>query len=295
MIVADGHRVSLRGLVEKARVSFKRAAIPEADLDARVLACAAAGAGHVDLIANGDAPVGEEVVAVLDTFIERRLAREPVSRIIGQREFWSLTFDLGRETLDPRADSETLIEAVVELSAVAGQSAPFERICDLGTGSGCLLVSLLCQFQTAIGVGVDICAGALRVARRNAMAHRADRRALFVCADWTAPLSGPFDLVISNPPYIRSADIATLEPEVRCHDPHRALDGGTDGLDAYRQISSRAAAILRPDGWFVVEVGAGQAGDVKQIMKAAGMRLDDGIASGVRDGAGVERCVRAQV
>lgn len=282
--------MSLRYLVAQARRELERAGLPNADLDARVLACAAAGAQHIELISNGDAPVDDAAAARLERFVQRRLAREPVSRILGHREFWSLRLEVNEATLDPRADSETLVATVLELPA----AMKFTRICDLGTGSGCLLVALLTQLESAHGVGVDICPDALMVARRNAMAHGLERRAMFVCADWMAPLTGRFGLIIANPPYIPSADIAALEPEVRCHDPARALDGGADGLDALRHIVTAAGDHMEPGGWLVVEVGAGQAGDVKGIMRAAGFRLDEAAPSIARDLAGIERCVCAQ-
>lgn len=285
---------SLSGLVARARRRLREAGVPGADLDARVLACAAAGAKHVDLLANGGMLVDAETETTLDRHVDRRVSGEPVSRIVGHREFWSLCFDISPAVLDPRADSETIIEAVLELAESGQEGERFRRVCDLGTGSGCLLIALMTELDHAVGVGVDICPDALRIARHNAATHKVEHRAHFVCADWTAPLSGGFDLIVSNPPYIRSGDIAALKPEVRRHDPLQALDGGADGLDAYRRVISGARTLVDPGGWLVVEAGAGQAAEVKHLMKAEGFRLDDSFSSVVCDMAGVERCVRAQ-
>lgn len=294
MTLVETPNVSLRDLVRRGRLRLRQAGIANADLDARVLALAAAGARHADLVANGDAPVDASAPAAFDRFVGRRAAREPVARILGRREFWSLGFEVTGATLDPRGDSETVIEAALELARGVDGGDGIHTICDLGTGTGCLLLALLTEVPAACGIGVDICPKALRVARHNAAAHGLAERASFLCADWTAGLAGGFDLIVSNPPYVRSADIATLEPEVRDHDPCLALDGGADGLDAYRRMIAGAHAIINRGGWLMVEVGAGQAAEVKALMRAAGFRLDTTADCIVRDLAGIERCVRAQ-
>ena len=230
-----------------------------------------------------DAEVVERVVALVD----RRCAGEPVSRIVGRREFWSLSFALSPDTLDPRADSETLVAAVLE--AVGDRGAPL-RILDFGVGSGCLLLALLSELPHASGVGIDISWAACATARANAAALGLEGRAAFVTADWGAALTGRFDIIVSNPPYIPDAEIATLEPEVALFDPRRALAGGADGLDAYRALIPGLAEQVVPGGLCAVEVGAGQADAVARWMGDAGL---EGITFR-HDLGGIPRCVVAR-
>ena len=283
----------LRDLAAAARDELAAAGIEGAELDARLLVCAAAGADHAELIAGGDREVDRAAAGLLRRFVSRRVAGTPVSRILGRREFWSLEFEITPATLDPRPDTETVVEAALQAVEFSGQRARDLRICDLGTGSGCLLVTLLAELPGAVGLGVDVSAEALAVARRNAEAHDVSRRADFVETSWTDGLEGRFDLIVSNPPYIRSDDIASLAPEVRDHDPPVSLDGGADGLDAYRRIVADAFARLEGGGWLVLEVGAGQAAAVYQMMADAGYEADGALPGIVRDLAGHERCVRA--
>ena len=291
-VACDG--ATLRNLASQVRRDLEAVGITEAHLDARLLVCAATGTEHSDLVSDGDRPVRTEAVELARMYVARRAAREPVSRILGRREFWSLDFELNDATLDPRADSETVIEAVIGLRAHMPWHDGLLRICDLGTGSGCLLVALLTEFAHATGVGTDISAYALEMAGRNADAHGVSARADFVRADWTNGLTGPFDVIVSNPPYIASADIAGLAREVRDHDPRRALDGGADGLDAYRRIIGPARDLLSPGGWLAVEVGDGRASAVRQMMLDAGYILDRPEVSVVCDLGGHPRCVRAR-
>lgn len=195
----------------------------------------------------------------------RRLAREPVHRILGRRAFWTLDLAISPAVLDPRPDSETLVEAALALAP-----RPCARVLDLGTGSGALLCALLTEWPEASGLGVDRSVEACRVARRNVEACGCGARALVVAGDWGAALAGPFDVVVSNPPYIRSDDIAGLDPEVRDHDPALALDGGADGLAAYRAIAPLAARLLAPGGLLAVEVGWTQGEDVAGLLAQAG-------------------------
>lgn len=232
------------------------------------------------------APERVLVPAEADAFaclVARRAAREPMSQITGQREFWSLPFHVTAAVLTPRPDSETLIEAAL------CHAPPTEalRLLDLGTGSGCLLIALLHEWPQAWGLGIDRSAAALEVARANAGALGVAARAAFLQADWAAPLAGRFDVVIANPPYIASADLAGLAPEVVRHEPHLALDGGSDGCDAYRRLASSLPALLAPDGIAVLEVGAGQADRVATLMAAAGAAE----RARWRDLGGVERCL----
>ena len=278
------------GIAAHARMVRHRleaAGVPSAQLDARLLVCAAAGLTHEQFIADPDRVLDDLEAGKLDQIVARRISREPVSRIVGNREFWGRRFAITPETLDPRADSETLVETVLQHMDVPDRTTPL--IADLGTGSGCLLVTLLCEMPGARGVGVDIDAGAVATAQHNAHAHGVEQRAMFVCGDWLAAINAGFDLIASNPPYVRTRDIAELEPEVACHEPHRALDGGADGLDCYRKISHEVRNLLKKDGKLVFELGMGQENDVADILKNDGYRVD-----GMRkDLSGTVRCLWA--
>ena len=218
--------------------------------------------------------------------LKRMLAHEPLSRIVGRREFWGLDFLLSADTLDPRPESETLVEIV--LARLPERRRP-RHFLDLGTGTGCLLLALLSEYPTADGVGVDIAPGAARTARENAERLGLGARARFVVGSWTAALTGRFDAIVANPPYIERAAIPALPPEVRDYDPIRALDGGADGLEAYRAIAAALPSLLPPGGLFAVETGIGQAASVAAILRRHGLRVE-GI---VPDLAGIERCVVA--
>lgn len=253
-------------------------------LDARLLLAHALGVPAEQLLSLGPRTLSVGELSALSDLLRRRRAGEPTSRIVGRREFWSLEFTVTPDVLDPRPDSETLVEAV--LDALRGRAAP--RIADLGTGSGCLLLALLSERPDATGVGIDISAAACRVAAGNARSLKLDDRASFACMDWNGAVTGGgFDVVVSNPPYIADGEIAALAPEVARHDPPGALSGGADGLGAYRQLAPAAAALLRPGGFVAVEIGAGQKPPVGQIFAAHGLAL-----RGVRrDLAGIDRCL----
>lgn len=258
--------------------AFAARAGEEAGLDARLLIEAASGLSHVALIASPQATLGE-AAGRLSAMAARRIAGEPVSRILGAREFWSMAFRVTPDTLDPRPDTETLIEAALDLFAARRGDAL--RIVDFGAGTGAILAALLREFPRASGIGVDLSEAAAAVARENLTALGLAGRSAIVVGDWDGGLSGTFDLIASNPPYIPSADIAGLAPEVRAHDPRLALDGGADGLDAYRALAPLAARRLAPGGLALFEVGIGQAGAVVDLCRAAGLaplapRLDLG-------------------
>jgi release factor glutamine methyltransferase len=253
-----------------ARRSLARAlakgGIESAQIDARVLLCAALGIDHADLVSNPDCPLGPGAAAVA-TFAARRLQGEPVSRITGRREFWRACFKIGPAVLDPRPATETLIEAVLDHAA---QFPPENwQILDLGTGSGVILCSLLQSLPGASGVGTDISLGACAIARNNLATLGLARRGLVVCGDWTHALLGPFDVIVSNPPYVARGEIARLAPEVRDHDPRLALDGGEDGLAAYREIIPACRDLLAPGGLIALEVGAGQHPAVESLLTGA--------------------------
>lgn len=250
---------------------FRHAGIDSAELDARILVGSALGLDLTGVIAAAAQTLTADQAERLQDFARRRIAGEPVARIVGVKEFWSLPLRLSPATLVPRPDTETVVEAALEMLRTEWRFDSPLRIADLGTGSGTILLALLSELPNALGVGTDISVAALRTARDNARQLGFLARAAFVACDYAAALSGPFDLIVSNPPYIRSAHIALLDAEVRDHDPHRALDGGIDGLDAYRLIAPEATRLLAPGGALAVEVGHGQSDDVQGLMTAAGL------------------------
>ncbi len=219
-----------------------------------------------------------------EVLLRRRAAREPMAFLRGSEGFWTLDLAVSPATLIPRADSEALIEAAL---AAMPDRASVRRVLDLGTGTGALLLAALTEFPAAWGVGVDLAPAAAALAQRNAAANGLANRAAFLCGRWAASLAGRFDLVLANPPYIRAADIAGLMPEVAAHEPALALDGGADGLDAYRAIIPALPGLLCPGGVAIVELGAGQAGEVGGLAHAVGLAVD----SLRRDWGGIERAL----
>jgi release factor glutamine methyltransferase len=252
---------------------FNAAAIDSAALDARMLVGAVLNLDLTGLIAAAARRITATEAAQIADFARRRIDGEPVARILGHKEFWGLKLRLSPETLVPRPDTETMVELALAVLRAAPVSATRLRIADIGTGSGAILLALLHELPEAFGIGTDVSIAALRTARRNAADLQLAERAAFVACDYAAALSGPFDLIASNPPYVRSRDIAYLADEVRDHDPHRALDGGADGLDAYRALIPQGARLLGPGGALVVEAGRGQSSDIEGLMTAAGLTL----------------------
>jgi release factor glutamine methyltransferase len=247
--------------------------IDSPDLDARLLLGAVLDLDLTGLISAAKRIVTDDEAARLEAFARRRIAGEPVARILGVKEFWGLPLNLSADTLVPRPDTETIVEAALEaIDAEKRRNNPL-RIADLGTGSGAILLALLSELPHAYGIATDINPAALQTAKANAVRLGFAARAGFVACDYAAALAGGLDLIVSNPPYIRSAEIATLASEVRDHDPRRALDGGADGLDAYRVIAPEAARLLAPGGILVVEVGHDQSDEVAALMVAAGLTL----------------------
>lgn len=250
--------------------AFRAKTVDTPDLDARILVGHALNLDHAGLAADaGRALGGEEVRAIAD-LAARRIAGEPVARIVGIKEFWGLPLRVGAATLVPRPETETLVEAALELIDASGPRGRALRIADLGTGSGALLLALLSELPGATGIATDISIAALAAARDNARSLKLDARALFVACDFGAALSGGYDLIVVNPPYVATGDIARLPPEVR-HDPLRALDGGADGLACYRALAADAPRLLKPGGRIVVELGAGQDAAVTTLFRAAGL------------------------
>ena len=250
---------------------FKSAGIDSAELDARLLAGAALGLDLTALIAATMRIVTQDEAECLETFMRRRLAGEPVVRILGVKEFWGLALQLSPATLVPRPDTETVVELALEIWRDERSAHPQPRILDIGAGTGAILLALLSELPDATGIGTDISPSALCTARDNAARLGLAPRAAFVACDYAAALSGAFDLIVSNPPYIRSADIPRLDREVREYDPRGALDGGTDGLDAYRAIVPQATRLLAPGGTLIVEAGSGQSGAIAELMSASGL------------------------
>jgi release factor glutamine methyltransferase len=251
---------------------FKSADIDSAELDARTLVSAALGLDLTGLIASAARDLTATEADRLEEFAMRRLAGEPVARIIGQKEFWGLPFKISTDTLVPRPDTETVVELALELLGAARANEPL-RILDIATGSGAILLALLSELPKAFGVGTDLSPGALKSAVGNATALGLAQRAAFVRCDYAAALVGPFDLIVSNPPYIRTSDLEGLAREVRNHDPHLALDGGTDGLVAYRTLIPQAARLLGCGGLLVVEAGQGQSGPIQALMRVGVLTL----------------------
>jgi len=267
-----GHTVETARRTLTAR--FKSGSIESAELDARMLAGAALGLDLTGLIAAAARPVTAAEAAHLEELARRRLEGEPVARILGLREFWGLPLQLSAATLVPRPDTETVVELGLEMLHAVAHPDRRWRIADIGTGSGAILLALLSELPEADGFGTDISVAALRIAKANAAGLGLAGRAGFIACDYAAALSGRFDLVVSNPPYIRTAEIAGLPIEVRDHDPLGALDGGADGLDAYRALIPQAAQLLAQRGALVVEAGHGQSGDIERLMMAAGLTLE---------------------
>ena len=241
------------------------AGIPEPRTDARLLLLAAAGVDRVALVSDPDQPLAPSAAARFDTFVYRRAAREPVSRILGQRDFWGLTLRITPDVLDPRPDTETLVEMVLDDLGDRRQ-LPL-KILDLGTGSGAIVCALLTELPSATGWALDRSAAACQVARGNLDTCGFAARGLVVQGDWAEAFGpGTFDVVVSNPPYIETAVIAGLDADVRDHDPLAALDGGPDGLAAYRALAAVIPDLLAPGGTAALEIGRGQADAVTALL-----------------------------
>jgi release factor glutamine methyltransferase len=263
--------LSLSRAVEALIQAFRAGGIDTPQLDARLLACHALGIDRARLVVDSERPLDAREIDAIGALAGRRIAHEPVARIIGAREFWSLPLAVNAAVLVPRPDSETVVEVALDAVTAKGRRQRPLRILDIGTGTGALLLALLSELPAATGTGTDLSEAALAVARGNAARLALEARCTFVACDIAQGVEGPFDLVVSNPPYIASADIATLAPEVRDYDPRLALDGGPDGLDSYRAIAADARRLLAAGGALVVELGAGQEDAVARLLTQSGL------------------------
>ena len=269
--------------------TFRAAGIEDADADARVLAGHALHLDRARLISQSDRVLEAREVNAISGLAARRLKREPVSRILGRKEFWSLALAITPDVLVPRPETETVVEGALDFVVRNGLRMEKLRILDIGTGSGALLVALLNELPNATGIGTDISRAALEVAQINVAQFGFESRSSLIACDMAAGVEGQFDLVVSNPPYIARGEIASLAPEVRDYDPMMALDGGDDGLTAYRSISADAKRILAQGGRLFVEMGAGQEPAVRELFTNAGLVV--GIAR--NDLAGTPRVLGA--
>jgi release factor glutamine methyltransferase len=282
--------VTLNQAFAAAAGALRQAGIESPELDARLLLCHAASLSHEAYIGNVRQALAPQAAARLDAALARRLKREPVSRIVGRREFYGREFLVDRHTLDPRADSETLIEAALAHVDREGlRHAPL-KLLDLGTGTGCLLITMLAELPRAEGIGVDRSPDALALAAANAKRLGVAFRARFLASDWLDAVTGRFDLVLGNPPYLAEAEFGTLAGEVALYDPPLALCGGKDGLDAYRRIAAGVGSVLAEQGRLLLEIGPTQATAVAEILLEAG--LNPGAVA--RDLAGRPRLVMSE-
>lgn len=257
-------------------------------LDARLLLALALKAPEDRFYGREDDLLNPDASAAFDELVARRCQREPVSRIVGRRGFWTLDLELNEASLDPRPDSEALIEAVLEHVAPRQTSL---RVLDLGTGTGCLLLAVLAEFPNATGLGVDLSSACVALAGRNARRNHLESRAEFQSGDWMADIYTIFDVIICNPPYIPAGQISTLAPEVAVYEPRLALDGGVDGLDCYRRLAVGFSDVLSENGLIFLEVGHDQQASVIEVMQQGGCRT-----VAVRsDLAGHDRCLVLQI
>ncbi|NVK33013.1 MAG: peptide chain release factor N(5)-glutamine methyltransferase [Rhodobacteraceae bacterium] len=263
--------MDVEALYLKVRDEFRHASLETPDLDAKLLVSSALNLSVSDLILDGSKTVSEEQCERVQVMIARRVGGEPVGRILGQREFWGLPFRLNDATLEPRPDTETLVEAV--LNRVSSQAAFL--FADIGTGTGAIAISLLHECRLATAIALDLSHKALECAAANAALNSVSDRFLPVCGSYLDPLVAGLDVVVSNPPYIRSDVVLNLSREVKEHDPALALDGGEDGLDAYRAIAAQAARCLKPNGLLAVEIGFDQVESVTDLFNDNGFREID--------------------
>ncbi len=284
MSEADSRSATVAEALACAVLRLEAAGVRGPRLEARLLLNHATALPLEHMVAHPDQALGEAARVRYARLVERRAGRQPLAHITGRREFWSLAFKVTPDTLAPRPESETLVEAALGL--VSDRKAPL-RVLDLGTGTGCILLALLSELPKAEGVGVDLSEPAARVARENAIALGLAERARFLVGDWAAALGACFHLVVANPPYVPAGEIDRLEPEVAGFEPRLALAGGPDGMAGYRALAPRLPALLASGGRALLEIGQGQGDPVADIMAAASLSVSDRRA----DLAGVERCL----
>lgn len=273
-------------LLSNSEERLKVVGIKRPKFESRLLMARAMGEKHPALL-NPNSMVSLEIINKFEYFLTRRESREPISRIFGEREFWGLKFKINSATLDPRSDSETIIESALD---AFHEDHPPLKILDLGTGSGCLICSLLKEFPSAIGYATDISYDAIFLAQRNAIENGLEERANFIVGDWDSAINSKFDLIVSNPPYIVSSEIDALEPEVSVFDPRMALDGGIDGLVTIRRLVKKLSDLAAPGARIFIEVGLGQADQTAALLESKGFFL----RPHARDLAGRHRVVRAE-
>jgi release factor glutamine methyltransferase len=276
--------MKLLDILIASKQNLKEAGVTSPFLDAEILLAAVLEKTREFVIGYPEYQLSVEEIAKFNAFIKRRASFEPVAKIIGAKEFWGREFFVSGATLDPRPDSESLIEEVFRLLPDKNTEL---KILDLGTGTGCLLLTLLAEYPNAQGTGVDISEDALNIAKNNAIKLGLANKSEFILNDWAARLGGKFDIIISNPPYIKNSDIEDLAPEVSTYEPRLALAGGDDGLDCYRKLAFQTKDILNENGYIIFEFGKGQENDLRKILEQAGMRF----VSLKNDLTGTPRCI----
>lgn len=264
---------TLGQLLAHVRLELRQAEIDSAELDARLLVQHYTGYTLTDFVTRSDVVVAKECIADVFAAVERRLTGEPVHRIIGEREFYGLNFKLNADTLEPRPDTEALIGLVLPFLQKQVAEKSFADLIDMGTGTGAVAITLLHEVEQARAVAVDIAPGALQAARINAREAGVSSRLAVLHSDWFEAVRGKYDLIVSNPPYIPAKIVLELDKGVQDFDPHRALDGGEDGLNFYRLLAAQGGDYLRDNGMIAVEIGAGQAPDIEVIFAEYGFHL----------------------
>ncbi len=277
---------SISAVISDISKKLKAAGIEACRLDARNIVSMALRTNPNDLVVHTDRVMTDVECVAVESLVQRRLQGEPISRIRGEREFWGLPFIVSPYTLDPRPDSETIVSAVLDVYTADHPNDP-RTLLDLGTGSGCLLLALLSEFQNAFGLGVDISEHAIDTAKLNADRLGLGNRSAFLVDNWAASLAGQFDVIVCNPPYLETGELTGLQPEVRLFDPVRALNGGPDGLDSYRCVIPDAKRLLGGSGILVMEIGYDQKEAITSLLETAGLV---GI-QGHTDLAGITRCL----
>jgi len=253
----------LKTILKDSTNQLKKAGIDNADLDAKILIGHILNYDRAQLITKSENEISQKNTDEINALIKRRLSREPVARILGKREFWGLPFKLNKYTLEPRPDSEILVETAIKLL----KNNDRKHILDIGTGTGCLLLSILSEIKDATGIGIDISKNAIKQAKENAENLNLEKRSSFKISNWLENINETFDLIISNPPYISKEEITTLQPEVKDFDPITALDGGENGLEPYQYLIPILPNYLNKNGIVIFEVGANQSKEVKDLMK----------------------------